>query len=345
MGKITGFKEYTRELPGKRPVAERIEHYREFDEELPEDKLKLQGARCMDCGIPFCHNGCPLGNVIPDWNDLVYRGQWREAIEALHATNNFPEFTGRICPAPCEESCVLNINDDPVTIKLIERTIIDEAWRRGYIKPQPSSVKTGKKVAVVGSGPAGMAAAQQLARAGHDVTLLERADRIGGLLRYGIPDFKMEKHLIDRRMEQMEAEGVTFKTSVNVGVDYPADQLKKDFDAVIIATHADVTDGDESAPCTPTNRMNCDAYAEFRAQLTKNAAAFGKPVLLVHGDTNPYCLDKGFGGVAAPNLWRLNAGGDYHEPLDATVVTVDAKSRATPFAAEGLVAKEVPQPC
>jgi glutamate synthase (NADPH/NADH) small chain len=235
MGKITGFMEFSRRTPGRRPVAERLRHYQEFEGTLPEDELRQQGARCMDCGVPFCHNGCPLGNVIPDWNDLVYRGHWEEAIAALHATNNFPEFTGRICPAPCEESCVLNINDDPVTIKLIERSIVDEGWKRDFIRPHPVPVKSGKKVAVVGSGPAGLACAQQLARAGHDVVVFERADRIGGLLRYGIPDFKMEKHHIDRRMKQMEAEGVTFRASVNVGVDVTAEEMQRDFDAIVMA--------------------------------------------------------------------------------------------------------------
>src|ERR1700675_872912 len=217
MGKITGFMEIKRETPSRRPVGERLKDWREFDLKMPEEKLKAQGARCMDCGIPFCHKGCPLGNIIPDWNDLVYRGRWREAIDRLHSTNNFPEFTGRICPAPCEEACVLNINDDPVTIKTIEKSIVDYAFKDGWVVPELPEKKTGKRFAVVGSGPAGMACAQQLARAGHDVTLYERDDRIGGLLRYGIPDFKMEKHLIDRRMLQMAAEGVTFKTGVHVG--------------------------------------------------------------------------------------------------------------------------------
>ena len=238
MGKITGFMEYRRELPKKAPVAERIHHYGEFEGELSEEKLKLQGARCMDCGIPFCHNGCPLGNLIPDWNDLTYRGHWQEAIDALHATNNFPEFTGRVCPAPCEEACVLNINDDPVAIKLIERSIIDTAWKMGLVRPQTAPRRTGKKVAVIGSGPAGMACAQQLARAGHDVVCFERDDRIGGLLRYGIPDFKMEKWHIDRRVEQMQAEGVEFRTSVRAGIDVTAAALRKDFDAVVLACGA-----------------------------------------------------------------------------------------------------------
>ncbi len=238
MGKITGFMEFGRQVPTRRPVTERIQNYKEFEGYLPEEELRKQGARCMDCGVPFCHNGCPLGNIIPDWNDLVYRGSWSEAIEALHSTNNFPEFTGRICPAPCEESCVLNINDDPVTIKLIEKSIIDEAWKRGLVAPQRAAARTGKKIAVVGAGPAGMACAPQLARAGHDVVLFERDDRVGGLLRYGIPDFKMEKHHIDRRMAQMEAEGVEFRTSVHVGKDVTAAELEKEFDAVVLSVGA-----------------------------------------------------------------------------------------------------------
>jgi glutamate synthase (NADPH/NADH) small chain len=238
MGKVTGFLEFEREKVHKEPVPARLKHWREFEERTPDDVLKRQGARCMDCGIPFCHKGCPLGNIIPDWNDLVYRGRWREAIERLHSTNNFPEFTGRICPAPCEEACVLNINNDPVTIKNIEKHIIDHAFEAGWVTPQVSPRGTGKTVAVVGSGPAGMAAAQQLARAGHAVTLFERDDRIGGLLRYGIPDFKMEKWLIDRRMEQMAAEGVRFLTSMNVGVDVTGEQLRREFDAVVLSCGA-----------------------------------------------------------------------------------------------------------
>ena len=209
MGKTTGFLEHTREVPIRRPAAERIHDWFEIYLPFPEESIRTQGARCMDCGVPFCHTGCPLTNLIPDWNDLVYRGRWREAVRQLHATNNFPEFTGRICPAPCEASCVLGINEPPVTIKQIEKTIIDRAFEEGYIQPEPPAIRTGKRVAVVGSGPAGLAAAQQLARAGHSVTVFEKNDRIGGLLRYGIPNFKMEKHLIDRRIEQMRAEGVT----------------------------------------------------------------------------------------------------------------------------------------
>src|SRR5207249_2792806 len=235
MGKITGFLEIPREMPQRRPIDERLKDWRELEGKLSEDKLRQQGARCMDCGIPFCHKGCPLGNIIPDWNDLIYRGRWKEAIQRLHSTNNFPEFTGRICPAPCEEACVLNINDNPVTIKQIEKQIIDHAFAEGWVVPQPPAHRTGKRVAVIGSGPAGLACAQQLARAGHLVTVFERDDRIGGLLRYGIPDFKMEKHLIDRRMEQMKVEGVTFVTDANVGFNVPTADVRRSFDAICLA--------------------------------------------------------------------------------------------------------------
>ena len=204
MGKVTGFLEYTRELPLRRPISERVNDWFEVYQDFPEDKVRTQGARCMDCGVPFCHTGCPLNNVIPDWNDLVYQNRWQEAIRVLHATNNFPEFTGRICPAPCEAACVLGISEPPVAIKLIEKTIVDHAFREGWIVPEMPRQRSGKRVAVVGSGPAGLAAAQQLARAGHWVTVFEKSDRIGGLLRYGIPDFKMEKIHIDRRVEQMK---------------------------------------------------------------------------------------------------------------------------------------------
>jgi glutamate synthase (NADPH/NADH) small chain len=234
MGKITGFMEIERANPARRPVPERVRDWREYELKMPEENLRQQGARCMDCGIPFCHKGCPLGNIIPDWNDLVYRGRWREAIDRLHWTNNFPEFTGRVCPAPCEEACVLNINNDPVTIKLIEKNIIDHAWAEGWVAPQPNPRRTGKKVAVIGSGPSGLACAQQLARAGHAVTLYERSDRVGGLLMYGIPDFKLEKHQINRRVEQMKAEGVELVTSCRVGHDVHADELRAKFDAIAL---------------------------------------------------------------------------------------------------------------
>ena len=234
MGKPTGFLEYERLDRSYAPAADRVQHYNEFVIPLDENDISQQGARCMDCGIPFCHQGCPVNNIIPDWNDLVYQGNWQRALQVLHSTNNFPEFTGRICPAPCEEACTLNIDDTPVTIKTIECSIIDKGWEQGWIKPQIPAHKTGKRVAVVGSGPAGMACAQQLARAGHDVALLEKNDRIGGLLRYGIPDFKMEKHIIDRRMAQMKAEGVTFHTETHVGVSIAAQDLLAKYDAVAL---------------------------------------------------------------------------------------------------------------
>ncbi|MGE0313175.1 MAG: glutamate synthase subunit beta [Lautropia sp.] len=251
MGKITGFLELERLSEPSEAVDTRLKHYREFVLRLSDEDAGTQGARCMDCGIPFCQSGCPVNNIIPDWNDLVYRGNWREAIDTLHSTNNFPEFTGRICPAPCEAACTLNIDDAPVGIKSIEHAIIDKAWENGWVVPHPPATKTGKTVAVVGSGPAGLACAQQLARAGHAVTVFEKNDRIGGLLRYGIPDFKMEKHLIDARVEQMRAEGVRFRTGVRVGSPLPpmiasfgtetiaAETLEKEFDAVVLAGGAE----------------------------------------------------------------------------------------------------------
>jgi glutamate synthase (NADPH/NADH) small chain len=235
VGDITGFMKHDRQLPSRRPVRVRLKDWREVYEPFAEERLRDQAARCMDCGIPFCNNGCPLGNLIPDWNDLVYRDRWRDAIERLHATNNFPEFTGRLCPAPCEAACVLGINQDPVTIKQVEVEIIDRAWAEGWVAPVRPKRRTGKRVAVVGSGPAGLAAAQQLTRAGHRVVVFERADRIGGLLRYGIPEFKMEKRHLDRRLAQMAAEGTEFRTSVDVGVDITADDLRADYDAIVLA--------------------------------------------------------------------------------------------------------------
>jgi len=235
MGDVTGFMKHGRETPTRRSVPVRLRDWKEVYEPYPKERLEVQASRCMDCGIPFCNNGCPLGNLIPEWNDLVYRDHWRDAIERLHATNNFPEFTGRLCPAPCEAACVLGINQDPVAIKQVEVSIVDRAWEEGWVQPVPPAVKTGKKVAVVGSGPAGLAAAQQLTRAGHDVVVFERADRIGGLLRYGIPEFKMEKRFLDRRIDQMRAEGTEFRTGVNVGVDVTAEQLRSEFDAVVLA--------------------------------------------------------------------------------------------------------------
>ena len=238
MGKLKGFLEYPRELPQRRPPAERVRDWFEIYHPFPEDKVRLQGARCMDCGVPFCHTGCPVTNIIPDWNDLVWRGRWREALRVLHSTNNFPEFTGRICPAPCEAACVLGINEPPVAIKSIEKTIIDRGWEEGWVVPEPPAFHTGKRVAVIGSGPAGLAAAQQLARAGHSVVVFEKADRIGGLLRYGIPNFKMEKHLIDRRIEQMQGEGVEFAPDSHIGGNVPVSELK-DFDAVLLTCGAE----------------------------------------------------------------------------------------------------------
>ncbi|MCX7847585.1 MAG: glutamate synthase subunit beta [bacterium] len=241
MGKPTGFMEYTRVDPPKEPVAERLQHYHEFEKLLPEAELRRQAARCMDCGIPFCHMyGCPVINLIPDWNDMVYRGQWRKALELLHATNNLPEITGRVCPAPCEPACTLSINQPAVTIKHIELEIIERGFREGWVVPQKAPVRTHKRVAVIGSGPAGLAAAQQLARRGHTVVLFERDDRVGGLLRYGIPDFKLEKWVLDRRMEQLAAEGVVFEPNVNAGVDITPAELRRRFDAVLLATGAGV---------------------------------------------------------------------------------------------------------
>src|SRR5438477_3644229 len=235
MGNPHGFLEIGRVNFERRPVEERVHDWKEVYKDFPEDKLKAQASRCMDCGIPFCHQGCPLGNIIPDWNDLVYRDRWKEALQRLLATNNFPEFTGRICPAPCEGSCVLGINSDPVTIKSIEVTIIDRAFKEGIIKASPPAVRTGKRAAVVGSGPAGLAAAAQLNQAGHWVTVFERSDRIGGLLRYGIPEFKMEKQVLQRRLDIMLEEGIKFRTNANVGMNVSVDELKRDFDAILVA--------------------------------------------------------------------------------------------------------------
>ncbi len=297
MGKVTGFKEYNRETPLRRPVAERINDYLEVYKPFPEDHVRTQAARCMDCGIPFCHTGCPVNNIIPDWNDLVYQDQWKDAIRVLHSTNNFPEFTGRICPAPCEAACVLGINEPPVAIKVIEKTIVEHAWKEGWIKPEPPDTRTGKRVAVVGSGPAGMAAAQQLNRAGHWVTLFEKADRIGGLLRYGIPDFKMEKHILDRRLDQMAAEGVQFETSAHVGHNVPVQALRKEFDAILLA-------GGAEAPRdlkVPGRDLKGIHFAmEFLPQQNKRIAgdevvgqimATGKQVVIIGGgDTGADCL-------------------------------------------------------
>jgi len=297
MGKITGFLEYTREVPERRPPAERIHDWFEIYNPFPESNIRNQGARCMDCGVPFCHTGCPVNNIIPDWNDLVYHGRWRDAIRVLHSTNNFPEFTGRICPAPCEASCVLGINEPPVTIKNIEKTIIDRAWDEGWIVPEPAAVKTGKRVAVVGSGPAGLAAAQQLARVGHAVTVFEKADRIGGLLRYGIPNFKMEKHLIDRRIEQMRGEGVEFVVNAHIGVNVKTSDLREDFHAIVLAGGAEQPRDLK----VPGRELKGIHYAmEFLPQSNKvcegdfvpdQILATGKRVVIIGGgDTGADCL-------------------------------------------------------
>ena len=309
MGKPTGFMEFDRLAEANLPVAERLTNYNEFVLHLSDDQAKTQGARCMDCGVPFCTSGCPINNIIPDWNDLVYRGNWKAALDVLHSTNNFPEFTGRLCPAPCEAACTLNINDDAVGIKSIEHAIIDKGWEMGWVVPQPPAVKTGKKVAVAGSGPAGMACAQQLARAGHDVTLFEKNSRIGGLLRYGIPDFKMEKSHIDRRVEQMQAEGVTFRTSTFIGAECEAgvnnmatevispEALLAQFDAVVLTGGAE-TPRDLQVPgrelsgiynamdfLPQQNRVNAGDV------LPEQIRATGKHVVVIGGgDTGSDCV-------------------------------------------------------
>jgi len=309
MGKPTGFLEYQRLSEAYAPVEQRLKHYKEFVDHLSDEDAAKQGARCMDCGIPFCNNGCPVNNIIPDWNDLVYRGNWKEAIEVLHSTNNFPDFTGRICPAPCEAACTLNINTEAVGIKSIEHAIIDKAWENGWVTAQPATAKTGKKVAVVGSGPAGLAAAQQLARVGHDVTVFEKSSRIGGLLRYGIPDFKLDKSTIDRRVEQLEAEGVTFRTKVCVGVKpgvtginddavevVSAEQLKSEFDAVILAAGSEVP---RDLPVPGRELAGVHFALEFLIPQNKEVAgddknpisATGKNVIVIGGgDTGSDCV-------------------------------------------------------
>jgi glutamate synthase (NADPH/NADH) small chain len=304
MGKVTGFLEINREQPERRKADERIRDWFEIYQPFPEEKQREQGARCMDCGVPFCHTGCPVNNIIPDWNDLVYNARWEVAIRRLHATNNFPEFTGRICPAPCEAACVLGINQPPVSIKLIERSIVERAWDEGWIRPEPPEENTGKRVAVVGSGPSGLAAAQQLRRAGHSVTVYEKADRIGGLLRYGIPNFKLEKWVLDRRIRQMKEEGVQFVTNAHVGVNVSVDELREEFDAILLCGGAEQP-RDLKIPgrelkgihfamefLPQQNRRNeGDPEEKIVSDPSKSIFATGKNVIIIGGgDTGADCL-------------------------------------------------------
>lgn len=302
MGKITGFLEYGRKVEAYKPVDERVKHFKEFTIPMKEKELKEQGARCMDCGIPFCHSGCPLGNLIPDFNDAVYRGKWEKAAAILHSTNNFPEFTGRLCPAPCEEACVLGINEDPVSIENIEKNIAEEAFKKGWIKAEPPQSRTGKKVAVIGSGPAGLAAAQQLNRAGHWVTVFERDEKPGGLLRYGIPDFKMEKHIIDRRLTILEEEGIAFKCGVNVGVDVDARDLKKEYDVLLLCGGATVR---RNLPIEGSDLKGVVQAMDFLAQNNRRVDGLefeGEPILakdknvivIGGGDTGSDCIGTSF---------------------------------------------------
>lgn len=325
MGKITGFLEIDRKVEPYAPVEERIKNYREFTLPMEEKDVKDQGARCMDCGIPFCHSGCPLGNLIPDFNDAVYRGKWEKASEILHSTNNFPEFTGRLCPAPCEEACVLGINEDPVTIENIEKNIVETAFKKGWITAKPPLERTGKKVAVVGSGPAGLAAAQQLNRAGHVVTVFERDEKPGGLLRYGIPDFKMEKHVIDRRLEVLKEEGIEFKCGVHIGNDIKADALKDDFDAIVLSGGATVR---RRLPIEGADLKGVVQAMDFLGQnnrrvdgikdLGEEILATDKDVIVIGGgDTGSDCIGTSFRhGAKSVSNFEIMPMGTPERPKD-----------------------------
>ncbi len=343
MGKITGFLEISRNDRKYAPISDRIQSYQEFLIPLSEDEILQQGARCMDCGIPYCHNGCPINNIIPDWNDLVYKNDFRAAIEVLHSTNNFPEFTGRICPAPCEAACTLNLTDEPVTIKTIECAIVDKAWENGWIKPEIPKHRTGKKVAIVGSGPAGLACAQQLARAGHDVVVYEKNDRIGGLMRYGIPNFKLDKKIIDRRMAQMQAEGVTFSPNTHIGVNKSAKELVDQFDAVIL------TGGSEKPRDLPVNgrELNGVHFAlEFLPQQTRvvlgdkienQIVATNKHVVVIGGgDTGSDCIGTSIRqGAASVTQIEILPKPPEKEDKDATWPNWPQKMRTSSSQEEG----------
>jgi len=325
MGKITGFLEFDRKVEAYAPVEERIKNYKEFTIPMDQKEMKDQGARCMDCGIPFCHSGCPLGNLIPDFNDAVYQGKWEKAATILHATNNFPEFTGRLCPAPCEEACVLGINEDPVSIENIEKNIVEIAFENGWVKANPPAKRTEKKVAVVGSGPSGLAAAQQLNRAGHTVTVFERDNKVGGLLRYGIPDFKMEKNIIDRRIDVLKEEGIIFKTGINIGIDIKADELKNDFDAIVLCGGATIR---RHLPIEGADLKGVVQAMDFLAQNNKRVdgikdlgeeiKATGKDVVVIGGgDTGSDCIGTSFRhGATSVSNFEIMTKGTLERPDD-----------------------------